>query len=187
MSFADNLRAIRKERTLSQEALAELLGVSRQAVSKWEQGAGYPEVEKLLLLCGKLRVSLDELLMSETAGERDGAPADTAGTVVITSPHENVIARCSGVLSSGRMRGGKNAPQFALFGKNDSHTSVWGAPTVFLGWYATRERLSREITGIQRAMSAGNASYELKYSAKVERRWLGVRIIDESSAVPSAE
>lgn len=45
MSFAEHLRQIRKEKGLSQEDLAELLDVSRQAVSKWEQGAGYPEVE----------------------------------------------------------------------------------------------------------------------------------------------
>lgn len=38
MSFSDNLKAIRKEKNLSQEELAELLGVSRQAVSKWELG-----------------------------------------------------------------------------------------------------------------------------------------------------
>ena len=43
MSFADNLKQIRKEKGLSQEELAELLEVSRQAVSKWEQGAGYIE------------------------------------------------------------------------------------------------------------------------------------------------
>ena len=38
MSFAENLRKIRKEKHLSQEELAEILDVSRQAVSKWEQG-----------------------------------------------------------------------------------------------------------------------------------------------------
>ena len=48
MSFSENLKQIRKEHHLSQEELAELLDVSRQAVSKWEQGQGYPEVEKLL-------------------------------------------------------------------------------------------------------------------------------------------
>ncbi|MBE6930475.1 MAG: helix-turn-helix transcriptional regulator, partial [Ruminococcaceae bacterium] len=45
MSFSENLKQIRKEHHLSQEELAELLDVSRQAVSKWEQGMGYPEVE----------------------------------------------------------------------------------------------------------------------------------------------
>ena len=38
MSFADNLKQLRKEKQLSQEELAEILDVSRQAVSKWEQG-----------------------------------------------------------------------------------------------------------------------------------------------------
>lgn len=46
MSFAENLKLIRKERNLSQEELAEILEVSRQVISKWETGDGYPEVEK---------------------------------------------------------------------------------------------------------------------------------------------
>ena len=41
MSFSENLQAIRKKNRLSQEALAELLGVSRQAVSKWELGDSF--------------------------------------------------------------------------------------------------------------------------------------------------
>ena len=57
MSFGENLQAIRKKNQLSQEALAEMLGVSRQAVSKWELGEGYPEVDKLLILSKKLNIS----------------------------------------------------------------------------------------------------------------------------------
>ena len=53
MSFAENLKQLRKDKQLSQEELAEILDVSRQAVSKWEQGMGYTEVEKLLLLSSK--------------------------------------------------------------------------------------------------------------------------------------
>lgn len=49
MSFGANLREIRKQKNISQEGLAELLNVSRQAISKWEQDLGYPEMEKLLL------------------------------------------------------------------------------------------------------------------------------------------
>ena len=62
MSFGENLQLLRKKNQLSQEGLAEMLGVSRQAVSKWELGEGYPEVDKLLLLSKKLNVSLDSLL-----------------------------------------------------------------------------------------------------------------------------
>ncbi|MBQ5360091.1 MAG: helix-turn-helix transcriptional regulator, partial [Lachnospiraceae bacterium] len=67
MSFGENLQTIRKINHLSQEGLAELLGVSRQAVSKWELGEGYPEVDKLLILSKKLNVSLDSLLGEEKA------------------------------------------------------------------------------------------------------------------------
>lgn len=51
MNFANNIKAIRKEHHLSQEQLAEQLGVSRQSVSKWESGQSYPEMDKILLLC----------------------------------------------------------------------------------------------------------------------------------------
>lgn len=65
MSFAENLRQVRKEKSISQEQLAEIIGVSRQAVSKWEQGSGYPEMEKLLLLARELNISLDYLMLDE--------------------------------------------------------------------------------------------------------------------------
>ena len=66
MPFQDNLKRVRKSKQLSQEELAELLDVSRQAVSKWEQGICMPEAQMLLRLSEKLDVSLDEL-MSESA------------------------------------------------------------------------------------------------------------------------
>ena len=53
MSLGENLQMLRKKNQLSQEGLAEMLGVSRQAVSKWELGEGYPEVDKLLILSKK--------------------------------------------------------------------------------------------------------------------------------------
>ena len=62
MSFADRLQAERRKSGLTQEGLAEAMGVSRQAVSKWEQGEGYPEVEKLLAFADKFGVSLDYLM-----------------------------------------------------------------------------------------------------------------------------
>ena len=69
MSFSENLKQIRKKHHLSQEELAELLDVNRQAVSKWEQGMGYPEVEKLLLLSHKLNISLDTLMSTENVSD----------------------------------------------------------------------------------------------------------------------
>ncbi|MBQ2934716.1 MAG: helix-turn-helix domain-containing protein [Lachnospiraceae bacterium] len=61
MGFAENLREIRNKRNITQEQLAELLSVSRQTISKWESGQGYPETEKLLSIAKALNVSLDYL------------------------------------------------------------------------------------------------------------------------------
>ena len=178
MSFADNLKQLRKEHHLSQEELAELLDVSRQAVSKWEQGNGYPEVEKLLLLSSKLNISLDSLMSTEIAKERSNN-ANVTGTIVIASPHENVIATCYKVSSSGKMLGGKSSPQYALFGVSNGIASFWGEPTTFLGWYADKEQITKEVEEIQRAIANGIPTYTLKYSAKTERRWAKVKIIEE--------
>ncbi len=179
MGFAENLKKIRKERGLSQEELAELLKVSRQAVSKWEQGIGYPEVEKLLLLSNKLNISLDQL-MSEEATQAGSACSrqepEAFGKITITSPHENILTTCYKVQSTGKMRGGKDAPQYALFAVSDGH-SFWGQPTTFLGWYADKEQITKEIEEIGQAIAEGVSSYILKYSVKVERRGLKMRIV----------
>ena len=179
MSFSENLKQVRKEHHLSQEELAELLDVSRQAVSKWEQGQGYPEVEKLLLLSSKLNISLDALMSNEITCDRGSKGTNVTGSIIITSPHENVIATCYKVAASGKMRGGKGSPQYMLFGMDRGGSSFWGEPTAFLGWYADEEQISKEIVQIHNAISQGVPTYTLKYSAKTERRWASIKIIEE--------
>ena len=175
MSFAENLKQIRKERQLSQEELAEMLGVSRQAVSKWEQGCGYPETETLALLSSRLKISLDHLM--ETGMVRECGSANTAaGTIIITSPHENAMAVCCKVLSSGKMAGGKASPKYALFGVSSAPSSFWGEPTTFLGWYAKKDDVSREILEIQNAIAEGLSTYTLKYSVQTKKTLLGIKM-----------
>lgn len=65
VTFGEKLYQMRKAHGLSQEALAEKLNTSRQAVSKWENNNGYPETEKIILIAKLFQVSLDELLMEE--------------------------------------------------------------------------------------------------------------------------
>lgn len=72
MDFYQELRRIRKENGMSQEDFAERLGVSRQAVSKWESGQGYPETEKLLQISNLFGVSLDSLLKGEQSSPTEG-------------------------------------------------------------------------------------------------------------------
>ena len=179
MSFAENLKQLRKEKQLSQEEIAEILDVSRQAVSKWEQGIGYPEVEKLLLLSSKLNISLDSLMATETTQEPDTKKQKITGTITITSPIERVIATCHKVVSSQKMSGGKASPQYALFGKNEGKGLFGEEPTTFLGWYATETDISKEIMEIHDAIVNGIATYTLKYSVRTKKRLFGIKIESE--------
>ena len=65
MKLGEKIVKLRKERGLSQEALAEQIGTTRQAVSKWENDQGFPETEKLLQLSNVFEVSVDFLLKDE--------------------------------------------------------------------------------------------------------------------------
>ena len=65
MSFSVKLQEIRREKGITQEKLAEMMNVSRQAVSKWESGEGYPETNALIQLANNLECSLDQLFADE--------------------------------------------------------------------------------------------------------------------------
>lgn len=67
MNFSENLMRLRKEKGLSQEALGEKIGVTRQTVSKWETGETTPEMNKLIELAQFFAVSLDELVGKDPA------------------------------------------------------------------------------------------------------------------------
>ena len=165
MSFGENLQMLRKKNHLSQERLAEMLGVSRQAVSKWELGEGYPEVDKLLILSKKLNVSLDSLLGEDNTPtvSENSKPSDM---IRVFSPNEGVIIRASKVTRSQPFKGGKNSPKYALYASDGDDASYWGAQTTFLAWYRDLDDVAREIAEIQNALNAGATSYTLQYSVK---------------------
>lgn len=62
MKFCDNLRRIRKHKKISQEELAEKVGVSRQSVSKWECAESYPEMDNILKLCDIFHCKINDLV-----------------------------------------------------------------------------------------------------------------------------
>lgn len=62
MTFGEKLRQLRLDKQLSQEALASKLGVSRQAVSKWEGNIALPDTNNLILIAKIFDVKIDELL-----------------------------------------------------------------------------------------------------------------------------
>lgn len=62
MKFGENLYSLRKSAKMSQEVLAEKIGVSRQSVSKWENGEAYPEMEKLIKICKIFHCKLNDII-----------------------------------------------------------------------------------------------------------------------------
>ena len=72
MGFSENLQILRKMKNMSQEQLAERLDVSRQAVSKWESGNGYPETEKLISICEIFDCSMDEIIKGKFSADVNG-------------------------------------------------------------------------------------------------------------------
>lgn len=174
MNFAENLRTVRKEKGLSQEDLAELLQVSRQAVSKWEQGIGYPEMEKMLLLAQALCVSLDDLM---GLAPQSAAPAPQStpvtGKVLIRSQDGRSLVNCEKVRSAPVSKK-PGEPHFALFGIDC--VTFWGDNTTLLGWYADEDSVQREVNAILAALQNGTPTYQLQYAAKVKQTLLSVKL-----------
>lgn len=75
MSMGSKLAQARKQANLTQEQLAERLGVTRQAVSRWESDTAYPETDKIVRMAQILDVSCDYLLRDGEAEEKGVAPA----------------------------------------------------------------------------------------------------------------
>lgn len=71
MKLSENIKKLRLERNLTQERLAAMLGVSAQAVSKWETSETYPDGALLIPLANELGVSLDELFGNESVSMPD--------------------------------------------------------------------------------------------------------------------
>lgn len=88
MSIADRIQTLRKSKGISQEELADKIGVSRQAVSKWESGQSAPDIEKIILLSEFFGVTTDFLLKGikpvaeETKSKPDARIFALAGTAI---------------------------------------------------------------------------------------------------------
>lgn len=79
MSFSDNLSELRKLRGFSQEELANMIGVSRQTLSKYETGESLPDIEKCRLLADTFEVTIDDLIMYDKSRDNIGLTVPPKG------------------------------------------------------------------------------------------------------------
>lgn len=70
MTFGEKLKSLRRQAGMSQEQLAEKLGVSRQAVTKWETDGGIPDIENIMAVSALFDISIDELFSNERGTKR---------------------------------------------------------------------------------------------------------------------
>ena len=172
MEFGEKLRIVRTDRGLTQEQLAEILSVSRQAVSKWESGVGYPETEKLLQISKELDVSLDYLLLDKDlldekkTQEPEQSQPLPQGRISITTFDGKRTVSCLSVHFDRDLSAGKDMPTYILSGVQ--HVSFWGEHTVILAYYETEESAKKEVSAIMQAMSEGKGTYSLQYQSEVE-------------------
>lgn len=108
MDLATRIQTLRKEKCLSQEGLADRLGVSRQAIGKWESGQAIPSIDNLLELSAILEVTLDYLLTGKVPAspppsdppqddedDSDGTPSEPTGETVSLDALRELLAEQS--------------------------------------------------------------------------------------------
>lgn len=106
MNFCEKLKDIRKKEGLSQEQLAEKIGVSRQAITKWETGKGLPDVENMVIIAEIFKTTLDELLRDTAAHQKQETPVYTSETIYDIDCEKhfdiNIGSASTIILSSGK-------------------------------------------------------------------------------------
>ncbi|MBR6764093.1 MAG: helix-turn-helix transcriptional regulator [Clostridia bacterium] len=120
MTLGEKIASERRKLNYTQEQLAQLLGVSRQSVSKWESDLAYPETEKLIQL-GKLFDCSMDYLLKENVTNRSGSTADSSpwqklGSILHAQFHERKSERMIGSLPLYHIA--RNARGFFAIGLN---------------------------------------------------------------------
>lgn len=160
MYISGNLQRLRKRDKITQEELADKIGVSRQSVSKWETGEAYPETDKLIAICDLFGVSLDELMRSEITdrgtviddsdGESKASKASSAEFIAHMNAFSRAIAGgvmliilgiavCLVLCGFGEMFSGDNAQLLSVMGGVAVIVFVAAAVFLFI-WFGLRHK-----------------------------------------------
>ena len=170
MTLGDKLSKLRKENHYTQEQLADTLGVSRQAVSKWESDTAYPETDKLIRICRLFDCSLDYLLLDKQADAAHPEPHLPENRIFIESPLNHTLVSCCKVAAAPVSHPTENQPKYLLRGIDE--ITALGEHSTQLGWYASKDDIEREISEISGALRSGKNCYTLKYEMQFEEKVL---------------
>lgn len=134
LNIGARIQSRRKSMGISQEELAQRMGVSRQSVTKWETGASAPELERVVQLSDVLGVGLDYLL-------RDDAPSweparDAGNQPFALSAGANVLLGLTPKKARRPSRRGKPSPKFR---KRGTVTVLSGGPVFFFSFWGSRD------------------------------------------------
>lgn len=188
MSISAKIQQLRKSSGLSQEQFAEKIGVSRQAVSKWENGTGSPDIGKLALISELFQVSTDYLIKGEEPSKADQPVRQSVQIprklyIIDVNKRklstfeefsiEIINAEGEATLITGLTKANEKVrvPVCALYGISKGILGM--NKQTLLGFYASVEDAKKELISISHAGETDTV-YELKYAAKMQ----GVRIAD---------
>lgn len=180
--FQDKLKQLRLESDMSQEDLAEIMGVTRQSVSKYENGTAEPSYEKLAIIVEYFDVTYDFLLEGTYSGEsqsqEDSATDDKQvkqeqPAIFIASPlldddEDQAYVSFEAVVKPTHVDLDFK-PDAVLFGTPPKTSSIFKPKKVELAWYRTIEDAEREKEAIEAALANGEETYDLEYFAPVKR------------------
>lgn len=153
ISIETNIKRLRKEKNLTQEALADLLGVSFQAVSKWENNIGYPDITLLPALSSILDVSLDSLM----------------GVDRSLAEQERILLEIGEKAKTGRLREAYETGKEGLQRFPANNTMLYVTSSLALGLHATADK--EEKAALQEAVQSMTDRI-LTYSSSDELRVL---------------
>lgn len=91
MTIGTKIQTLRKQRGLSQEQLAEALGVSRQAVSKWEAEQSVPDIDKIILICDYFGVTTDHILRNTESHQAEQEPEPQPDSLMQNNTSQNEV------------------------------------------------------------------------------------------------
>ncbi len=127
MNLADGIQRLRKSRGISQEELADRIGVSRQAVSKWESGQTSPDLEKIVLLSDCFEVTTDYLLK----GVSPGQPAPTRAEQTRAGQDQNAPDQTA----PAQIASARAVPDVRIFVMAGSAVNFTGLIAAVMIWY----------------------------------------------------